>query len=486
VIFWVIQAHSIIVCIVVTSFAKITLSVMKLCVIALIACCLIAGNCDAFHMRHKFSTRLNHLDRSLQMSDKETIVVTGLGVMSPLGKDSVSFFDNLCAGKSGLQKLDRFDPDPFKCQIAGQVNDFEPRDYYKSKKKVKQNDLYTHYAVAASKLAMEDAGIDLLSDGNKVDANRVGCIVGSAFGGFGSFENAVMDLNNFGPSAVNTYTIPMILGNTAAGIIGMELGTKGPNFGVQTACATATHAFGEALRLMRNGDADIMLAGGSEAALTPLSFAGFQNLMAMNTNYNDNPTEASRPFDIDRGGFVMSEGAGVLVLETLSHAVKRGARVYCELAGYGASCDAYHITSPHPEGDGLRRALLDCMKDGNISPEQVDYMNAHGTSTKKNDLFETIAYKSTFGDHAFKLKISSIKGATGHSLGAAGGFEAIACVKTLETGVIAPTINYKTPDPECDLDYTPNEAVKTDPKVAMSDNLGFGGHNGVVAFRKID
>ena len=301
-----------------------------------------------------------------------------------------------------------------------------------------------------------------------------------------TFEKSCNDLRDFGPAAVGPYTIPMILGNTAPGIVGMETGAKGPNFGVQTACATATHAFGEALRLMRNGDADVMIAGGAEAPLTPLSFAGFCNLMAMQTGYNDNPTEASRPFDLNRGGFVMAEGAGVLVLETLSHAVKRGAKVYCELAGYGASCDAYHITSPDPEGDGLRRAALACLKDGNIQLNEVDYINAHGTSTKKNDQFETVAYKKIFGDHAYKLKISSIKGSTGHSLGAAGGFEAVACVKTLETGVIAPTINYKTPDPDCDLDYTPNKPFKMpDIKVAISDNLGFGGHNGVVAFRKI-
>lgn len=241
------------------------------------------------------------------------------------------------------------------------------------------------------------------------------------------------------------------------------------------------------MRLLRNGDADIIVAGGSEAPLTPLSFAGFCNLMAMNFNYNDNPTKASRPFDIDRGGFVMSEGAGVLVLETLSHAIKRNAKVYCELAGYGASCDAYHITSPDPEGDGLRRAILACLKDGSISPNEVEYINAHGTSTKKNDLFETIAFKATFGDHAKNLKISSIKGVTGHSLGAAGGFEGVACVKAIETGIIPPTANLENQDPECDLDCTPNQAI-TMPNglsVALSDNLGFGGHNGVVAFRKI-
>ena len=288
----------------------------------------------------------------------ERIVVTGLGLISPVGSTAPVFFDNLLAGKSGISRVDRFDPEPFKCQIAGQVRDFDPKTYYQSKKKIKQNDLYCHFAVAASHLALADAGIALKAEGNKVDATRVGVIIGSAFGGMMSFENAVNALNSGGPGTVDPYTIPMILGNTAAGIVGMETGAKGPNFAVQTACATATHAFGEALRLMRNGDADVILAGGSEAAITPLSFAGFCNLMAMNTAFNDNPTKASRPFDAGRGGFVMAEGAGVLVLETLSHAVKRGARVYCELAGYGASCDAYHITSPDPEGDGLRRAML--------------------------------------------------------------------------------------------------------------------------------
>ena len=420
----------------------------------------------------------------------EKIVVTGLGVISPVGKTHEEFFENICNGVSGISRIDRFDPSPFKCQIGGQVKDFEPRDYYNSRKKIKQNDLVTHYAVAASTMAMKDAGINLgVAKGSEptpgVDANRVGCVLGSAFGGMGSFENAANDLSAYGPGSIDPYTIPMILGNTAAGIVGMEIGCKGPNFAVQTACATATHAFGEALRLMRNGDADVMIAGGCEAALTPLSFAGFINLMAMNNNYNDNPTQASRPFDAKRGGFVMSEGAGVLVLETESHAKKRGAKIYCELAGYGASCDAYHITSPAPEGEGLQRAMLDCLKDAGMQPEEIEYINAHGTSTKKNDMFETMAYKGAFGDHAKKLKISSIKGQTGHSLGAAGGFEAVACVKSLERGVIAPTINFEEADPDCDLDYCFNKKVEVPGlKTAMSDNLGFGGHNGVVVFRK--
>eukprot|EP01038_Epipyxis_sp_PR26KG_P004278 gene4278-6058_t len=412
----------------------------------------------------------------------ERIVVTGLGVVSPVGNTVNSFFASICEGSSGVTKIDRFDASPFKCQIGAQVKDFDPKTYYLSKKKIKQNDLSCHYAVAAAHMALADANI-VMKD---IVAQRVGVIIGSAFGGMDSFEKAANELTKYGPSAVGPYTIPMILGNTPAGIVAMETGAKGPNFGVQTACATATHAFGEAIRLMKNGDADVMIAGGTEAPLTPLSFAGFCNLMAMNTNYNDNPTAASRPFDLNRGGFVMGEGSGVLVLETLSHAVKRGARVYCELAGYGASCDAYHITSPDPEGDGLKRAVEACLKDSSISLEEVQYINAHGTSTKKNDQFETIAFKSIFGDHAKKLKISSIKGVTGHSLGAAGGLEGIACVKALETETIPPTINYETPDPDCDLDYTPNKALKFPGiSVAISDNLGFGGHNGVVAFRKI-
>lgn len=424
----------------------------------------VAAGLSLLHMVNGFSTlpscsdcrAAKHGPQSLRMKQRdEVVVVTGLGIISPVGSTAGAFFDNICAGQSGVSRLDRFDPAPFKCQIAAQVRDFDPRAHYKSKKKIKQNDLSCHFAVAASHLALSDAGLDLESNG--IDPTRAGVVIGSAFGGMESFERAVYDLKDSGPSAVGPYTIPMILGNTAAGIVAMETGAKGPNYGVQTACATATHALGEALRLMKNGDADIMLAGGTEAPITPLSFAGFQNLMAMNFNYNDDPTKASRPFDLNRGGFIMSEGAGVLVLETLSHAVKRGAKIYCELAGYGASCDAYHITSPDPEGQGLKRAILACLEDASIRPDEVQYVNAHGTSTKKNDLFETIAYKHAFGEHAKQLRISSIKGSTGHSLGAAGGFEAIACVKALETGIIPPTINYEVPDPECDLDYTPNQ-----------------------------
>lgn len=459
-----------------------TLSALR-CKLAILVCLAVSLS-EALRIgsARSLSSRL-HMTSSQQCCPPKRIVVTGLGIISPVGSSHGQFFDNICNGVSGIGAVTRFDASPFRCQIAGQVNDFDPSAHYKAKKKIKQNDLSVHFAVAASHAALADAQLDL---SNSADAARAGVIIGSAFGGMGSFESAVADLAANGPSAVNSYTIPMILGNTAAGIVAMETGFKGPNFGVQTACATATHALGEALRLMRNGDADVMLAGGTEAAITPLSFAGFCNLMAMNTNHNASPTKASRPFDLNRGGFVMAEGAGVLVLETLEHAVARGARVYAELAGYGASCDAYHITSPDPEGQGLKRAVLACLKDAQLSTEDVQYINAHGTSTKKNDLFETIAFKDIFGAHARKLKISSIKGSTGHSLGAAGGFEAVACVKAIEASVVPPTINYETPDPECDLDYMVNHAAKVDDlKVVLSDNLGFGGHNGVLAFKKI-
>jgi 3-oxoacyl-[acyl-carrier-protein] synthase II len=290
--------------------------------------------CDGFRFTLPKTMRLtsHNLVRmsAASRSPDQTIVVTGLGIMSPAGKTVSSFFDSICSGVSSVDKLTRFDCSNYKCQIAAQINDFDAKDYYRAKKKVKQNDLSCHYAVAASHMALADAGI---SDLSKIDPTRVGTIIGTAFGGMDTFEQAVLDLHTTGPAAVGPYTIPMILGNTPAGIVGMETGAKGPNFGVQTACATATHAFGEAIRLMRNGDADVMIAGGTEAPLTPLSFAGFSNLMAMNFNYNDNPKKASRPFDLNRGGFIMSEGAGILVLETLAHAIKRGARVYCELAG---------------------------------------------------------------------------------------------------------------------------------------------------------
>jgi len=403
--------------------------------------------------------------------------------MSGLGQSTDEFWGNLVAGKSSIATVTHFDIADYPCKIASQVGEFKPGDFFTNAKTAKSQDRFTHLAVAAARMAVDDAGLDT----GAIDSTRFGCYVGSAFGGMATFEEQTLKLAKMGPRKVSPFTIPALLGNTASGVIGIELGAQGPNFGVTSACAVGSHAIGEALHTIRRGDADIMLAGGSEAAITPLSFAGFSSMKAMCTSFNDNPTEGSRPFDADRCGFVMGEGAGVLLLETLEHAEKRGAKIYGELAGYGASCDAHHITTPAPGGAGLARAIEAALKSGAIAKEDVSYVNAHGTSTPYNDKFETLALKAVFGEEGAKnLAVSSTKGGTGHTLGAAGGIEAVIAVKALQTGVIPPTINYKTPDPECDLDYTVNTAGKRDIKVAISENLGFGGHNAAVAFRKLE
>mmetsp|Transcript_4198 Transcript_4198/g.6259 ORF Transcript_4198/g.6259 Transcript_4198/m.6259 type:complete len:312 (-) Transcript_4198:64-999(-) len=311
-------------------------------------------------------------------------------------------------------------------------------------------------------------------------------MIGSAMGGVKTYEEQMLKLDKSGPGRVSPFLIPAFLGNTASGIVGIEVGAKGPNFGIVSACAAATHCIGEAMQAIQTGQADMMLAGGSEAGITPLSFAGFCSMNAMAKNFNDQPKKASRPFDSDRCGFVMAEGAGVILIESEEHAIKRGAKIYCELAGYGASCDAHHITTPQPEGAGLAQALEMALESAGVDKSDVTYVNAHGTSTAYNDKFETLALKRVFGEEgAKKLKISSTKGITGHALGAAGGYEAVACVKAIETGWVPPTINYETPDPDCDLDYVPNEKQNLgDVKVAVSNNLGFGGHNGVILFKK--
>merc|ERR1719454_4483 len=317
-----------------------------------------------------------------------------------------------------------------------------------------------------------------------VEKSRFGVIVGSAFGGMETFEKQTT--NNDQGKKISPFCIPALLGNTASGIVGIELGAQGPNFGVASACAAGSHAIGEAMRFMQNGEADIMITGGSEAAITPLSFGGFCAMKAMCSKYNDSPQQASRPFDADRAGFVMGEGAGVLMLETEAHALARGANILCELAGYGATCDAHHITTPHPEGLGLSNCLEKALADSGVAPEDVAYINAHGTSTAYNDKFETMAIKKVFGEHASKLKISSTKSMTGHTLGAAGGIEAVIAAKVMQTGMAPPTINYETPDPELDLNYVPNEAQRLGekPKAAISDNLGFGGHNAALFFKE--
>jgi len=334
--------------------------------------------------------------------------------------------------------------------------------------------------VAASKMAVEDAKMDL----DVIDSSRFGVIIGSAFGGMQTFETQTLNLDK--GKKVSPFTIPALLGNTASGIVAIELDAQGPNFGVASACAAGSHAIGEALRFMQNGEADVMITGGSEAAITPLSFGGFCAMKAMCSKYNDSPQEGSRPFDADRAGFVMGEGAGVLMLETEEHAKARGATIYCELGGYAATCDAHHITTPHPEGQGLSACLTNALKDAGVAPTDVEYINAHGTSTAYNDKFETMAIKKVFGDHAPELAISSTKSMTGHTLGAAGGIEAAIAAKVMATGICPPTINYGTPDPECDLNYVPNkpQTLPGKPKAAISDNLGFGGHNAALVFKE--
>jgi len=412
------------------------------------------------------------------------VVVTGMGVVSSLGnqgKDDSAFWDGLLAGKSGIGPVTAFDAGKFPTTIAGEVKDFDAKPWFNSPKTAKSVDRFTHLATATSKMAVEDAGLDL----DAVDKERFGVIIGTAFGGMNTMEQQTR--NEFQDKKVSPFTIPALLVNTASGIVGMELGAMGPNYAVASACAAGSHAIGDAMRMLRSGMADVMLSGGTEAAITPVSFAGFCAMKAMCSKYNDKPTEASRPFDADRAGFVMGEGAGVLLLETEAHALARGAKIYCELAGYGATCDAHHITTPHPEGKGLSDCLAKALADSGVPPEDVAYINAHGTSTAYNDKFETMAIKKVFGDHAGDLLISSTKSMTGHTLGAAGGIEAAIAAKVVQTGDVPPTINCNTADPDCDLNYVPNKAAKLDDvKAAISDNLGFGGHNAAVVFRKYE
>jgi len=413
---------------------------------------------------------------AVRMADKR-IVVTGLGTMTALGSGD-QLWESLLAGESGIDTITTFDASRFPTTIGAECKDFNAKDYFDNAKNAKASDRYTHLAMAASRIAVEDGGLDLAA----VDKSRFGVVVGSAFGGMDTFEKQVLALD--AGKKVSPFTIPQLLGNTASGMIAIELGAQGPNYGVASACAAGSHAMGTAFRHLQSGEADVMLTGGSEAAITPLSFGGFCAMKAMCSAFNDNPKAASRPFDASRAGFVMGEGAGVLLLETEEHALARGAKIYCELAGYAATCDAHHITTPHPEGAGLSECLRLALVDADVAPADVAYINAHGTSTAYNDRFETMAYKNVFGTHASELLISSTKSMTGHTLGAAGGIEAAVCAKVLQTGDVPPTINYETEDPDCDLNYTPNKAGKVvAPKAVVSDNLGFGGHNAALVFK---
>jgi 3-oxoacyl-[acyl-carrier-protein] synthase II len=408
------------------------------------------------------------------------VVVTGIGCLSALGHDTGAFWDGLTKGRSGIARITRFDPTDFPSKVGAEVRDFDPGKFM-DPKEAKRNDRYTQYAVAASRMAVNDAQLDV----TKVDSERFGVIIGSGIGGMETIENQARVLIERGPSRVSPFTIPSLIANIASGVVAIEFQAKSVNFGVVSACASGSHALGEALRHIRDGHADVMLSGGSEAAITRLGYAGFCNMKAMSTDFNDTPEKASRPFDKLRDGFVMGEGAGILVIETLEHARARGARIYCELVGYGATCDAYHITGQDQEGKGLALCLNRALAEAGVEKSEVGYINAHGTSTPINDRCETLAIKRTFGEAARQISISSTKSMTGHLLGAAGGVEAAVCCLAIHHGVIPPTINYENPDPDCDLDYTPNEARKRTVNVAISNNLGFGGHNASLVFKRL-
>lgn len=407
------------------------------------------------------------------------VVVTGLGILSPVGNTVKEFWDSLVNGRSGIGRITYFDTAQYDCKIAGQLKNFNPDHYFNHKEK-KRMDFFAQYAVAAATDAMKDAGIDMKTE----DANRIGVLVGSGIGGLTVIEEQHTILLQKGPNRVSPFLIPMLIVNMAPGQISMILGCKGPNLCVATACATGNHAIGEALRIIQHGDADVMIAGGTEAPITPMGVSGFCALKALSRR-NDEPARASRPFDLERDGFVMGEGAGVVILEELERAKKRGARIYCELVGYGITGDAYHMTAPAPDGEGAARCMQMSLKDAKISPDHVSYINAHGTSTEMNDKFETMAIKTVFGSHAKKVPVSSTKSMTGHLLGAAGGVEMAVLALAIKHDILPPTINYEFPDPDCDLDYVPNVARKVRVEVAMSNSLGFGGHNATLVARKM-
>ncbi len=407
------------------------------------------------------------------------VVITGLGVVSPAGSELKTFWENITAGKSGVSKISKFDISDFPVQIAAEVKDFNPLEYF-DKKEVRRTDPFIQYAMGAAVQAVKNAGLDT----DKVDPERVGVLIGSGIGGIRTIEEQHTTLLNKGPKRVSPYCVPMEIINMASGLVSIRFGFKGPNISVVTACATGTHAIGEAYRTIQYGDADVMVAGGAESAITPLSIAGFAAARALSTR-NDEPEKASRPFEKNRDGFVMGEGAGIVVLEEYEHAKRRGAPILAEIVGYGTSGDAYHMTAPAPGGEGAARAIRNALRDAKISPDTVDYINAHGTSTKFNDLYETMAIKSVFGDHAYKLKVSSIKSMIGHLLGAAGGVEVVASVLTLQTGVVPPTINYEEPDPECDLDYVPNEAIEMNVNYVLKNSFGFGGTNACLVLKRV-
>ena len=416
--------------------------------------------------------------------NKRRVVVTGCGVISCVGNDVKSFWDAVVNGRCGLGPVTRFDVSEYRTRIAGEVKDFDVCNYL-SFKESKRMDLFCHYAIAAADEAMKSAGLPTNGEWGNVDPDRVGVLVSSGIGGLETITEQCKVLLEKGPGRVSPLMIPMMISDISSGNISIRYGARGPNMAIVTACATGCHSIGESYWMVARDDADIMICGGAEASISKLGIAGFCAEKAMSTR-NDDPLHASRPFDRDRDGFVMSEGSGVLILEELEHAKKRGATILAEVIGYGLSGDGYHITSPAPDGNGGARAMKMAMKHAGIAPEQISYINAHGTSTELNDKFETLAIKGALGEAAKSVAVSSTKGVTGHALGAAGGFESIVCVQSIINNVVPPTINYETPDPECDLDVTPNTAREMEVKVALNSNLGFGGHNGALLFSKFE
>ncbi|SFS51653.1 beta-ketoacyl-ACP synthase II [Marininema halotolerans] len=408
------------------------------------------------------------------------VVITGMGVISPIGNDLSSFWNNVITGQSGIQTVTRFDVSEYPTKIAGEVNDFDP-EVYMDKKDVRRMDRFVQFAVGAAKDALKHADLDLTT----MDRDRVGVYIGSGIGGLSTLEEEHRKLMEKGPRRVSPFFIPMMIPNMAAGQVSISLGAKGPNSAAISACATGTNAIGDAAKIVERGEADVMIAGGTEATITPMAFAGFCSAKAMST-HNEEPQKASRPFDKERDGFVMGEGAGVLILENLDHALARGATIYAEVVGYGMTGDAHHLTSPAPEGEGAARSMKRALMSAGLAPEDIGYINAHGTSTGPNDKFETMAIKTTFGEHAYKLAVSSTKSMHGHMLGAAGGVEAIITALALKEGILPPTINYEHPDPECDLDYVPNEARKVQVRAALSNSLGFGGHNATIVLKSYE
>jgi 3-oxoacyl-[acyl-carrier-protein] synthase II len=408
------------------------------------------------------------------------VVITGVGAVSPLGTGNSNNWDALVSGTSGIGLITRFDATDMPVKIAGEVKGFNPEDFF-DKKEIKKMDLFIQYAMAAAHFAMTDSGLVI----NEENAERVGVLVGSGLGGLPAIEKYHLAFQDGGYKKISPFFIPMLIINLAPGHISIKYGAKGPNISSVSACATGTHSIGDAFHIIKRGDADAMIAGGTESTVTPLGIGGFAVMKALSDSHNDSPEKASRPFDKNRDGFILAEGAGIVVMEEYESAKKRGAKIYAEVVGYGMTGDAYHMTAPASGGEGAARCMKMALKNAGVNPEQVTYINAHGTSTPFNDLNETLAIKSVFGNHTDKLMVSSTKSMTGHLLGAAGGLEAVICCMAMDKGVVPPTINYQTPDPECDLDYVPNTARETTVEYAMSNSLGFGGTNATLLFKKL-